>query len=165
MISLRTRVHVTGIRAQDVCEFMLNPTDERYQAWWPGVHRQFHSLEHRPGYVGDLIYMDEFVGRRRLRMAGRVTTAEPDRRIAWRLEAPLRVPAHLSLDLEDDSSGVIITHTTQAGFVGWGKVLDPVLRLYFSDEFARDLDAHVRNEFSRLAELLSTSATSRAAVA
>jgi hypothetical protein len=60
---------------------------------------------------------------------------------------------------------VIITHTTQAGFVGWGKVLDPVLRLYFSDEFARDLDAHVRNEFSRLAELLTTSATSRAAVA
>jgi hypothetical protein len=73
-------------------------------------------------------------------MDGGVTTAEPDRRIAWRLETPLRLSARLSLDLEDDSSGVIITHTTQVGFVGWGKVLDPVLRLYFSDEFARDLE-------------------------
>ena len=161
MISLQTNVHVTRISARDIYEFMLNPTDERYQEWWPGVHLQFHWLEHHPGYVGDLIYMDEFVGQRRLRMTGRVTTAEPDRRIAWRLAAPLRIPARLSLDLDNDSSGVIITHTTQAGFADWGRVLDPVLRLYFSDEFAHDLDAHVRNEFSRLADLLSTSPTSR----
>lgn len=165
MISLQTRVHVTGVQAHDLCEFMLNPTDERYQKWWPVVHRQFHILEHHPGYIGDLIHIDEFVGRRRLRMTGRVTAAEPDRRIAWRLEAPLRLPARLSLDLEDDRCGVIVTHTTQAGFAGWGKVLDPMLRLYFSDEFARDLDAHVRNEFCRLAELLSTSATAHAPAA
>jgi hypothetical protein len=115
--------------------------------------------------LADLVYMDEFVGHRRLRMAGRVTTADPERRIAWRLEAPMRLPARLSLDLEDDGSGVIITHTTQTGFAGLGKILDPVLRLYFSDEFARNLDAHVPNEFSRLADLVTRSMMSHTIVA
>jgi hypothetical protein len=157
MISLETTVHVSGARAQDIFAFMLNPSDEQYQKWWPGTHLQFHELEHQPGYIGSSIYMDEFVGRRRLRMTGIVSQMVPDNRITWRLRAPLHVPARLSLGLVDDNSGVIVKHTTQAGFTGVGALLDPMIRLYFSERFSRDLDAHVRTEFTRLGELLSAS--------
>ena len=126
MISLQTSVHVAGVCAADVFQFMLNSIDEQYQASWPGMHLQFHTLERHPGYVGNRIYMDEFVGRRRLRMTGVVSEAVANKRIVWQLQAPWNVPARLSLELEDDSSGVTITHTTQAGFAGVGTLLDPL---------------------------------------
>jgi uncharacterized protein YndB with AHSA1/START domain len=157
MISLRTSVHIAGIHAGDVFDFMLNPSDHQYQQWWPGIHVQFHYLEQRSGYIGSRIYMDEFVGRRRLRMNGTVSEVVPGKRIVWRLRALLPLPARLSLDLTDDSSGVVITHTTQAGFSGVGAMLDPLIRLYFSDSFARELDRHVRAEFARLGAMLSSS--------
>jgi uncharacterized protein YndB with AHSA1/START domain len=162
MISLETTVHVSGARARDVFAFMLSPSDEQYQKWWPATHLQFHELEHRPGYLGSSVYMDEFVGGRRLRMSGIVTEVLPDRRIVWTLRAPLHLPARVSLDLIDGNSGVTVTHTTQAGFTGVGALLDPILRLYFSRSFSRDLDAHVQTEFTRLGELLSASTRRKA---
>ena len=154
MISLQTSVHVAGVHAADVFQFMLNSIDEQYQAWWPGMHSQFHTLERHSGYVGNPIYMDEFVGRRRLRMTGVVSEAVANKRIVWQMKAPLKIPARLSLDLEDDSSGVTITHTAQAGFAGVGTLLDRLIRLLLSEQFARDLDAHVRTEFGRLGVML-----------
>ncbi|OQA93347.1 MAG: hypothetical protein BWY25_03109 [Chloroflexi bacterium ADurb.Bin222] len=47
-----------------------------------------------------------------------------------------------------------MAHTLQAGFKGIGSILDPLLRLYFSDEFARAMDEHARTEFPMLGERL-----------
>jgi hypothetical protein len=129
MISIETTVHVSGARARDVFAFMLNPSDEQYKRWWPGTHLQFHKLGHQPGYIGSSIYMDEFVGRRRLRMTGIVSEMVPDKRMVWNLDAPLHVPARLSLDLVDDSSGVTVRPATEAGFTSIGALLDPIPRL------------------------------------
>ena len=60
----------------------------------------------------------------------------------------------LSLDRADGDGGVEITHTTQAGYRGPGRLLDPVLKLYFSNAFAHGLDEHVKTEFPRLRDLL-----------
>jgi hypothetical protein len=35
-----------------------------------------------------------------------------------------------------------------------GRILDPLLRLYFSQDFARAMDDHVKTEFPKLMELL-----------
>ena len=155
MLTFRTSIRVDGITGIEVFEFLADPDDASYQTWWPGTHRQLHTLKRgADGHVGDLVHMDEYVGTRRLRMAAVVTEAVHGRRLAWQLKKLIRLPAWLFLELDDYEDGVAITHTTRAGFRGVGRVLDPVLRLFFSKEFVRELDQHVRTEFPLLRDLL-----------
>jgi hypothetical protein len=156
MIMLRSQVYVEGISGKVVYDFLVNPSDDAYQRWWPGVHLQLHVLRSCPGHVGDLLYMDEYVGTRRLRMQCVVTEAESGRRLVWAMKRLIRLPARLILDLEDHAEGVVITHTIEAGFRGMGGLLDPLLRLYLDTQFARDMDEHAHAEFPMLGRLLST---------
>jgi hypothetical protein len=154
MLTLETKVRVDRMTAAETFEFLANPDDGSYRAWWPGVHHQFHTLERGEDHVGDVVYMDEHVGRRRLRMRAVVTEAVPARRLEWQLRKGLDLPARLRLDLVDDNGTVAITHTTRAGFRGIGRALDPLLHLYFSRRFTAELDQHVRTEFPLLRDLL-----------
>lgn len=123
------------------------------------MHRQFHRVV--PGsidHVGDVVFMDELVGSRRVRTSGVVEEAEEGRRIVWRLAKGLRLPVRLTLELDDQAQAVSIRHTITAGWPGPGRLLDPVLRLYFSPRFAAAMDAHVRSEFPRLRDLVTGSA-------
>jgi hypothetical protein len=156
MLTLHTEMRVDGITGTQVFDFLTNPDDESYRAWWPGTHLQLHIREAGgDDHVGDVIYMDEYVGKRRLRMSAVVTEAVPGKKLVWRFKRGIKLPARLDLELEDYDSGVAITHTIRAGFRGAGRVLDPVLKLVLSAGFARDMDHHARTEFPRLRDLLS----------
>lgn len=155
MLTIESRVEVAGLRGAEVTDFLLNPTDAGYRAWWPGVHRQFHRVA--PGgadHVGDVVVMDEIVGTRRVRMSAVVEKVDPGRRIVWRLAKGVRLPVWLTLALDDQVDGVRIRHTITAGWSGAGRLLDPLLRLYFSPRFAVAMDCHVRAEFPRLRDHL-----------
>lgn len=161
MLTIESRVEVPGLRGIEVTDFLLNPTDAAYQAWWHRVHGEFHRVA--PGgadHVGDVVFMDELVGSRRVRMTGVVEEAEAGRRIVWRLAKGVRLPVRLTLALDDrvdrvdGVDGVSIRHTITAGWRGPGRLLDPFLRLYFSPRFAAALDCHVRREFPRLRDHL-----------
>jgi hypothetical protein len=154
MITIESRLHVPGLRASEVLDFLLNCTDEEYRAWWPGTHLHLHALARRPDHIGSTYYMDEFVGRYRLRMTAVVCALVPGRRIAWQLKSGITLPAWLTLDLAHDDAGVAITHTIEAGFHSPGRLLDPILRLYLSQDFQRAMDEHVRTEFPKLRDLL-----------
>ena len=52
--------------------------------------------------------MDEFIGRRRLRLRGTVEAVEPGRHIVWRLRKLIPLPARLSLILSPAPEGVMI---------------------------------------------------------
>ena len=125
MFTLQTTIRVDGISGSEIFEFLANPTDEAYQEWWPGVHLQLHLLERHTDHVGDVIYMDEYVGRRRLRMKAIVLEAVPGKRLVWQLKRVFRLPAQLDLELTDYDGGVAITHTTRAGFPRAGRILVP----------------------------------------
>ncbi|MFN8557184.1 MAG: hypothetical protein U0531_07470 [Dehalococcoidia bacterium] len=155
MITMRSFVHVNGIRGEDVITFLLNCTDRLYRRWWPGTHLRLHTIKRARGNVGSLIVMDEYVGRRRLTMQGVVTELVPGRRLVLQWKQIVRLPAWLELDFADDDRGVTVTHTVRAGLPGAGAVLDPLIRLYLSDAFARALDEHVKVEMPRLGVLLS----------
>lgn len=157
MITLETAIHVDGLRGRDVSAFLLSCTDEQYQHWWPGTHLHFHTLTRYPQQVGNLVYMDEYIGRRRLRLRAIVIEAVRGSRIVWQFTWGVPLPAWLCLDLADDETGVTIRHTIRAGVGGIGRILDPLLRLYATPRFARDLDAHVRSEFPKLRDLLAAS--------
>jgi hypothetical protein len=150
MIIIESSVLVDAVTGSEITEFLLNPTDDRYQAWWPGTHLQFHVVAATPEHLGETVWMDEFVGSRRLRMTGIVVEVEPGRRIVWQLKRWIRLPAWLRLELADQADGCLVRHTVQVGYRGLARVLDPILRLYVSRRFAAELDEHVRTEFPKL---------------
>lgn len=154
MIELETTITVPGLQAAEVLDFLVNCTDERYQAWWPGVHLQFHTVRRVPGDVGSLVYMDEFIGRHRLRMHAVVTELTPARLIC-RMKKGILLPAWLILEFTEGEAGLHIRHAVRAGLPGLGRLLDPLLCLFLTPGFAKDLDQHVRTEFPRLAALLA----------
>lgn len=98
--------------------------------------------------------MDEFVGTRRLLMDAVVTEVERGRKLVWQMKKGVRLPAWLKLDLTDGDGAVTVRHTITAGWTGVGRLLDPLLRLYFTPAFAAAMDRHARTEFPRLRELL-----------
>ena len=153
MLAVETSVFVDGITGAEIAEFLLNPTDERYQAWWPGTHLQFHVTAGQPGHVGDVVWMDEHVGSRRLRMSAVVVEAQPSR-IVWQFKRWMRLPGWLCLELVDRPDGCLVRHTVELGYRGLGRVLDPILRVYLSPEFVAELEEHVRTEFPRLRDHL-----------
>ena len=162
MLVMASEVEVPGLTGRQVTDFMLSCDDEQYQGWWPGMHLQFHPVGQFRGTVGDTVVMDEFIGPRRLRLHGTVEAVEPSRRIVWRFRKLIPLPARLSLVLSPAQSGVMIRHIVAAGWPGIGRVLDPLLRLYFTPRFMTDLDAHVRTEFPLLRDYLRTRPAVRA---
>ena len=66
----------------------------------------------------------------------------------------VRLPAWLTIEVVDSADGVVITHTITAGWGGVGRLLDPLLRLYLSPDFAVAMDRHVHTEFPLIGERL-----------
>ncbi len=155
MITIQSKIDLDSMRGKDVYNFFINPTDHAYQNWWPGTHLEFHYLRHKPNHIGSVIYMDEWVGKYRLRAAAVVVEVVPGRKIVWHFQKGIRVPVRLALEFTDHTKGMTITHTLQAGFQGLGAIFDPLFRIYFSDKFARALDEHAQIEFPRLQDILS----------
>lgn len=154
MLVIESRVDVAGLTGRDVTDFMVACTDEQYRSWWPGTHLQLHVLGRPISGVGDVVVMDEFVGRRRLRLRGVVEAVEPGRRLVWRFRKVVPLPARLSLELTPVPGGVLVRHMITAGWPGIGRVLGPLLRLFFTARFKADLDAHVHTEFPLLRDYL-----------
>ena len=157
MLTLESEITVDGLTGREATDFLLDCGDDSYQAWWPGTHLEFHVLERGSGddHVGDVVLMDEYVGSRRVRMVGKVIEAVAGKRIVWRFRpAGLRLPVLLTLALTDVGRAVRLRHTITAGWPGWGRVLDPLWRVYFSRSFAGAMDRHVHTEFPLMRDLL-----------
>lgn len=163
MIAIESEVFVEGIAGEEIFDFLLDPTDEDYQRWWPGTHLRLHALERGENHIGDVFFMDEYIGERRVRMTGVVEEVERGRRIVWRVGRRVSLPVRLTLEMKDRDGGVALRHTIRAGFDGVGRILDPLFRLYFSPQFAADMDEHARTEFPKLRDLLSGSPEARGA--
>jgi hypothetical protein len=157
MLTLESHVVVPGLTGAEVTDFLLQGNDAAYQAWWPGVHLQLHPVAvGGPDHVGDTVFMDEFVGSRRIRMTGVVRSVERGRRLVWQMKKGIVLPVWLTLTLADGEGGVSVCHTITAGWNGAGRLLDPLLRLYFTRGFAAAMDRHAHTEFTRLRDLLRT---------
>lgn len=159
MLTIQSTTFVPGISGRQITEFLLNCSDERYRRWWPGTHLQLHVPTRGAGdHLGDVVFMDEYVGTRRLRMTGVVVQAVRGRLLSWQLKRGIRLPVRLTLELTDRADGVAVRHTIRAGLRGVGgvgRVLDPLLRRYFSPAFAAAMDEHVMTEFLLLADHLA----------
>jgi uncharacterized protein YndB with AHSA1/START domain len=154
MLTIESRFFVARISGREVTDFLLDCTDDRYQQWWPGTHLELHAVTHGRDHVGDVVLMDEYVGKRRVRMLAVVVEVVPGHKIVWQLRKGVRLPVWLTVELADRDGGVDLRHTITAGFRGVGRVLDPMLRIFLSAEFAAAMDEHARTEFPLLRDHL-----------
>jgi hypothetical protein len=149
---------VQNVVAENIYDFMLNPNDEQYSAWWPGEHLAFHITKRGDkAHIGDEVYFDECLClKRRLTFQAIVTAADRPNRIVWQIKkAGAKLPARLVLELYDTQDGLALTHELRLGFGGAiGKLADPFIRIYFNDAFKDDFERHCRAEWPKLAELL-----------
>ena len=155
MLTIRSHVTVAGLTGTEITTFLSECTDVAYQKWWPGVHLHLRPVAvGHAGHVGDEVFMDEFIGKRRLRMTAVVVEAEPGVRIVWQLKKGIRLPAWLTVEVTDHPGCVDVCHTITAGWPGLGQLLDPLLKMYFSPAFAAAMDQHVHTEFPLIRERL-----------
>jgi hypothetical protein len=155
MLTLKTEVDVRGVVGKEILDYLLNCADHDYQRWWPGTHLAFHTIKRYPGDLGNEVYFDEYVGKRRLKFQGIVTEVTPGERIVWQMKMVVKLPAWLILECKKTHAGIRVLHTLMAGFTGIGRIFDPLLRAYLSKDFERDLELHAKTEFPKLAELLA----------
>jgi len=50
--------------------------------------------------------------------------------------AGIRLPAFGTLELHDSPDGIRLKHELKIGFSGFGRIIDPWIRLYFTKSFA-----------------------------
>ena len=158
MITHTVNLTVPNACAEQFYDFMINPTDERYGTWWPGEHLQFHIVKHGDSnHFGDEVFMDEYLGKNhRLVFHAVVVVAERPYKITWQMKkVGIRLPAIVTLELNDSAEGVKLKHELRIGFSGIGKLFDPFIRLYFNKSFQNALDEHCRIEWDKLAEYLN----------
>jgi hypothetical protein len=86
VLTLQTKLRVDGITGTEIFDFLSRPNDRAYQQWWPGTHLQLHPVKGTGDQVSDLIYMDEYIGTRRLRMTAIVTEAARPEKLVWQLK-------------------------------------------------------------------------------
>ena len=158
MISHTIELTVQNASAEQFYDFMIAPCDQGYSEWWQGEHLQFHV--NRSGdedHLGDLVFMDEHIGKdHRLVFNALVVTANRPNKITWQMKkAGIRLPAFVTLELHDSPEGIRLKHELKIGFSSFGKILDPLIRLYFTKSFQDALDEHCKIEWDKLAEYLN----------
>ena len=118
MLMIESRFFVARITGKEITDFLLDCTDDRYRHWWPGTHLELHAVARGRDHLGDVVLMDEYVGKHRVRMLAIVVEVVPGQKIVWRLKKGVRLPVWLTLELADRDSGVDLRHTIAAGAPG-----------------------------------------------
>lgn len=138
-------------------DFMVNPSPEVYKRWLPEEHYKFYIVERSDNSpIGDLIYFDQHIGKKhRQRFYAIVRAADKPEHILFQMrKLGFNIPGYLQLDFCDTSGGLALTETIRIGFNGFGKILDPFIRLVFSKSFFSELNEHHKREWTCLADLL-----------
>ena len=149
---------VPNATAKQFYDFMINPCDQRYSEWWPGEHLQFHIVKQgNENHLDDIVFMDEYLGKnRRLTFYAVVITASPSHKIEWQMKkAGLKLPAVVEFELNDTDEGVKLRHELRIGYSGIGRLLDPLIKLYFNKSFRISLEEHCNIEWFKLGDYLA----------
>jgi len=157
MIRHTVELTVPNATAEQFYDFMINPCDKRYSAWWPRVHLQFHIVKcGDKSHLNDVVFMDEYLGKnRRLTFFAVVITANYPNKIEWQMKkAKIRLPAVVALELKNSDEGVRLKHQLRIGYSGIGKILDPLIKLYFNKSFRKALEEHCKIEWFKLANCI-----------
>jgi hypothetical protein len=151
MIEIKTVIQLPAGTGKKIVDFLLNCDDVAYQNWWPGTHLAWHTKVQYPDYLGNIIFFDEYVGTRRLKLDAVVVKFKPDKEVVWQIKKFLMLPAWLEIRVDDRDDGTVLTHTLRAGYSGLGRIFDAIFILFLDNQFGNAMDEHARVEFNKLA--------------
>jgi len=154
MIIFKTEVEMEGITGKAIYDFLINCTTEEYQRWWKGTHLIFQTLKRYPDNIGNVVLMDEYIGKYRLSLKAVVLKAIPGIEIVWQVKKMVKLPVWLSVSFEEGKSGVRVVHKITAGFNGIGKIFDVIFKIFLSKDFEKAMDEHAKIEFPKLRDIL-----------
>lgn len=84
-----------------------------------------------------------------------VIAANRPNKIKWQMiKAGMRLPAFVTISLQNCEGGIKLKHELRIGYRGIGKLLDPFIRLYFNKGFQKALEKHCKIEWFKLVEYL-----------
>ena len=157
MITHTMKSILPNAKASEFYDFMLNPPLETYARWLPDEHYAFHVVkrgEKTP--VGDLFYFDQNIGKKhRMKFHAITRVADKPKHILFQMRKfGINLPGYLELHFCDTEKGLHLTETIRIGYNGYGSVIDPVIRLFYSKPFFREMDGHHKREWANLAEVL-----------
>ena len=156
MVKHTVELIVPNARAEQFYDVMINPCDSRYSEWWPGEHLQFHIVEKGDeNHLGDRVFVDERLGKKhRLTAQSVVITANRPHKIEWR-GRKLGMPVELELEFSDTDDGVRLKHEVRIGYLGVGRLFDPLIKLYFNKSFQNAIEEHCKTEWHKLVDYLA----------
>ncbi len=93
MVTIKTEVDVEGLTGKAIYDFLINCTSEEYQKWWKGTHLRYRTLKRYPGNIGNVVLMDEYIGKYRVALNGVVLRAVPGVQIVWQMKKIVKLPA------------------------------------------------------------------------
>ena len=120
MVTIESQFFVARIGGREVTDFLLDCTDDRYRQWWPETHLALHAVSRGRDHVGDVVLMDEYVGKRRVRMLAIVVQVVPGQKVTWQLRKGLRLPVWLTLGWPIAAAGSTCGTRSQPGSVALG---------------------------------------------
>ena len=147
----------SGANAAAFFEFMINPPPETYARWLPGEHHEFHIVKHsKAPPIGDLIFFDQHISKKhRLTFYAVTIIADKTNHVLYQMRKfGINLPGYLDLRFQETTEGLLLTETIRVGFNGIGKIIDPILRLFFNKSFFIAMNGHHKREWENLAEIL-----------
>ena len=161
MITHTVKMTIPNATAESFYNCMISPTDDWYKRWLPDEHFEFHIVKRgQENHLGDLIYYDETLGtaKHRLKFYAVVTVADRPNRVVFQMRKfGLNLPGFLELEFIDTDDGLALKHEVRIGWRGLGRVIDPILRLFFNRAFFEALEGHCDREWLCLAKILEVS--------
>ncbi|MDR0811992.1 MAG: hypothetical protein LBN23_06965 [Paludibacter sp.] len=150
MITHTVNLLISNAKAKAFYDFMLNPNPEIFKKWLPKEHHEFYKIS--DGFY----YYDEHLGDKyRLKFyAKSVVENKPNQWVIQMRKLGLNLPAFLDLQFRDTNQGLQLKHEVRIGWKGFLKIIDPVLKLFYTKDFFAALKGHCGREWIALAELL-----------
>ena len=155
MIKFQTITLIPHATSKQVTDFFINCPTSKYKEWWPGTHLEFYTITRTKNNIGNIIYMDEYVGKHRLKFKARISKYKSGKIIEYQFMKGLLLPAWLTMEFKNTPNGVTVKHTVRIGYNGFRKCLDVFIKLYFSNVFEQELNKHAKTEFIKLGNLLN----------
>jgi hypothetical protein len=104
-----------------------------------------------------MVYMNENLGEKRcLSFHAVVVKANRPNKIIWQMmKFGIKLPAFVEFELQNFSDELLLKHELKLGFNGIGKLLDPIIKIYFNKSFQEALETHCNIEWYKLRDLLN----------
>lgn len=144
-------------KAEQFYAFMIEPVPEIYRHWLPEEHHEFYIVKRgKKTPVGDLIYYDQHISKsHRLAFNAIIRVAKkPDKIVMQMRKFGINLPAYLDLEFHDTPNHLLLKEEIRIGFGGVGKILDPIIKLFFNKMFFDALNGHHKREWTCLAKIL-----------